>query len=180
MFFAKTREDRDILVHEFNAICDKRNPDVELMSARQNVMHLIKPIDAFNAYNLSMSVYDNEHIIFADERSCEYIRDGVRCYASKTLRKELYITDGDLYKKPQKDSKLKDKYYRFYAAIDFKRHQLLFRRKEDKVMAFNEVLSVKAVELDYYEAERDKDLLFLKKFIMGTLERQYVLFAKTE
>lgn len=54
MFFAKTRNDRDILVHELNNICRVKNDEVYLMSARQEVMHMINPIDSFNAYNLSM------------------------------------------------------------------------------------------------------------------------------
>ena len=29
-----------------------------------------------------------------------FIRDGFKCYVSKTLRKELYLTDGVLVKEP--------------------------------------------------------------------------------
>jgi len=54
LFFAKTRTDRDILVHEVNNICQFKNEEAYLMSVRQDVMHMIDPIDSFNAYNLSM------------------------------------------------------------------------------------------------------------------------------
>lgn len=104
IFFTKSREERDILVHEFNAICENKNPEVQVMSARQSVMDLIDPLKAFNSYNLSMSCapnFSSDHIIAVDRRSALYIRDGVRCYASKTMRKELYMTDGVLYKEPK-------------------------------------------------------------------------------
>ena len=39
MFFANTRNERDILVHEINALSDNKNAEVEVMSARQNVMN---------------------------------------------------------------------------------------------------------------------------------------------
>ena len=55
MFFAESREERDILVHELNAICQQNNDEVLQMTARQDVMHLIDPIEAFNAYNLSVA-----------------------------------------------------------------------------------------------------------------------------
>ena len=54
MLFAATRPDRDIIVHELNSVCLRKNEEVLLLSARQDVMHLIDPIDSFNAYNLSM------------------------------------------------------------------------------------------------------------------------------
>lgn len=47
----------------------------------------------------------------ADPNYVEYVRDGMRCYVSKTLRRELYLTDGLLYKKPQKPGRLKKKYF---------------------------------------------------------------------
>ena len=56
MFFANSREDKDIIVHELNAICQQNNnSEILLMTARQDVMHLIDPIEAFNAYNLSVA-----------------------------------------------------------------------------------------------------------------------------
>ena len=127
MFFANSREDKDILVHELNAICQQNyNSEILQMTARQNVMHLIDPIEAFNAYNLSVAcapveaedenenenafrynkegnsllVQGQEQILVANPNYVEYVRDGVRCYVSKFLRKELYLTDGILYKRP--------------------------------------------------------------------------------
>ena len=41
-------------MHEFHNICHEANVDIELMSARQDVMDKIDPIDSFNAWNLSM------------------------------------------------------------------------------------------------------------------------------
>ena len=41
-------------MHELNAICQASNEEVMHMTARQDVMHLIDPVQAFNAYNLSM------------------------------------------------------------------------------------------------------------------------------
>ena len=54
MFFAFTKHDRNILFHELNGICQASNEEIFLVSTRQHVMHMINPIDAFNAYNLSM------------------------------------------------------------------------------------------------------------------------------
>jgi len=54
MFYAKTREERDILAHEINSFCDTKDEKVQFLTARKDVMHLIDPIDSFNAYNLSM------------------------------------------------------------------------------------------------------------------------------
>ena len=50
----QSREDRDILLHEMNNICKQSNMEVEIMSARQDVMDRIDPIESFNAWNLSM------------------------------------------------------------------------------------------------------------------------------
>jgi hypothetical protein len=83
-------------------------------------MHLIDPIEAFNAWNLSVvcgptpsgidvfnrsgskqraqDVCTQAQIIKAEADYVSYIRDGVRCYISQVLRKELYITDGYLWK----------------------------------------------------------------------------------
>ena len=99
MFFAPTKHDRDIIVHELNNVCQRKNEEVFLLSARQSVMHLINPIEAFNAYNLSMmcapmsteqdsfnrtglrlkksDVQDQEQILKADSNYVEYVRDGV-------------------------------------------------------------------------------------------------------
>lgn len=60
----------------------------------------------------------------------EYVRDGVRCYVSQTLRRELWITDGPLYKEPRKVSMLKKRYYGTFAVIDFKRQLVRFKRPE--------------------------------------------------
>ena len=54
IFFLRAREDRDIMLHEMNNICKQSNVEVEIMSARQDVMDRIDPIESFNAWNLSM------------------------------------------------------------------------------------------------------------------------------
>ena len=69
-----------------------------------------------------------DQIIVADPNYVEYIRDGVRCYVSRTLRKELYLTDGVLYKKPQKSGKFKRKYFDTFVGIDFKRQIIRLKR----------------------------------------------------
>ena len=124
------------------------------MTARQDVMHLIDPIEAFNAYNLSVAcapevaedelndenafrsnkegnsllVQGQEQILVANPNYVEYVRDGVRCYVSKSLRKELYLTDGTLYKKPQQSGKFKKKYYETFIGIDFKRQVIRLKK----------------------------------------------------
>lgn len=120
IFYSRIREDREILLHEINNISKQTNVEIELMSARQDVMDRIDPIDSFNAWNLSMVcnpiaaqaeafqmsslkqadnlVSEQAHIIKAEPGYVSYIRDGIRCYVSETLRKELYVTDGVLFK----------------------------------------------------------------------------------
>ena len=58
-----------------------------------------------------------------------YLRDGFHCYVSKTLRKELYITDGFLMKEPRVKIKvIKRNYYKTYVTIDFSRKLLRFKK----------------------------------------------------
>ena len=155
MFFAHSKEDKDIIVHELNAVCQQNNnSEILQMTARQDVMHLIDPIEAFNAYNLSVAcapevtedelndenafrsnkegnsllVQGQEQILVANPNYVEYVRDGVRCYVSKNLRKELYLTDGTLYKKPQQSGKFKKKYYETFIGIDFKRQVIRLKK----------------------------------------------------
>ena len=95
------------------------------MTARHNVMDVINPVDAFNAYNMSMSFAPkpiNDHIISASKKRATYVRDGIRCYTSLTMHKELYLTSGILFKEPVQKARLKDSYYRQYVALDFARH----------------------------------------------------------
>lgn len=54
-FVAKRREERDILMHELNIVCTKSNEEVEMFSARGEVMSKIDPIASFNAWNLSIA-----------------------------------------------------------------------------------------------------------------------------
>ena len=54
IFYIKERVDRDIIVHEIYNVCRHVSTEIELMSARQEVMDKIDPIDSFNAWNLSI------------------------------------------------------------------------------------------------------------------------------
>ena len=64
----------------------------------------------------------------ADPSYVEYVRDGMRCYVSQTLRRELYLTDGILYKKPQKPGRLKKKYFQTFIGVDFKRQVVRLKK----------------------------------------------------
>ncbi len=90
------------------------------MNTRGYLMEKIDPVQAFNAWNLSMvcgptsldvakfqskslkakreSISEQSHIIKAETNHVSYIRDGVRCFVSESLRKELFVTDGTLFK----------------------------------------------------------------------------------
>ena len=123
IFFANSSDERDILFHEINALSETKNAYVMHTSARESTMDNIDAIDSFNAYNLSMSCapnFESDHIIAADKRSAIYIRDGYRCYTSKTMHKEPYLTDGCVFKAPEKKIHLQEAYLRQYLAIDFK------------------------------------------------------------
>ena len=83
-------------------------------------MDVVDPIASFNAWNLSTVVgpapgeefkandgtvrfkakilYEQPHIVRAVKQYVHFLRDGVRCFISMTLRKELYVTDGNLFK----------------------------------------------------------------------------------
>ena len=150
-FYVKYKEDRDILMHEFHNICHEANVDIELMSARQDVMDKIDPIDSFNAWNLSMvcgpltaeqeafqntdrldqqlnATNEQAQIIEAQPGYVAYIRDGVRCFVSDTLRKELYVTDGDLYKESKTKIKaIKGQYRKVFVSVDYKKQLVRFK-----------------------------------------------------
>ena len=150
IFYVKERVDRDIIVHELYNICKQVSTEIELMSARQEVMDKIDPIDSFNAWNLSIvcgpttkqqeafqssglkhrldSISEQSQIIKAESTYVSYIRDGVRCFISQTLRKELFITDGYLFKKSRTKIKMiKGKYRQIFASIDFKKLLIRFK-----------------------------------------------------
>lgn len=145
-WLAKTREEREILLHELNIVCKHANEEVDVFSARGEVMNRIDPIVSFNAWNLSIAcgpeskhlkefqcnglmaakndhaLAEQAHIIKADSDFVVYIRDGMRCFVSATLRKEMYITDGDLWKESNtRISSIKGKYRPIFLAINFKK-----------------------------------------------------------
>ena len=53
-FVAESEENRDVLLHELNAICQKTNSEVALVSARSRVMPLIEPALSFKVYSQSL------------------------------------------------------------------------------------------------------------------------------
>ena len=182
VFLMQSREERDILVHEINAVCQVRNHEVQLLSARRCVMPFIDPIVAFNVWNLSIicmplsveqSAFDNStlrrrgdsineqaQIVRSEPVSADYIRNGARCYVSSTLRKELFITDGLLYKEPKvRRMFFKNDYYATYVTIDFKLQLIRFKKpslsstkqtkntfKGDKDVQFAEMIDCKKLQ----------------------------------
>ena len=99
-------------------------------------MSLIDPIEAFNAYNLSLTSLpltnlelafrtgfsvdnlaeqtDEQHekITQVNPEFVTYIRDGMRCYVSVTMRREPWIMDGILIKEPKERIRmLKNNFY---------------------------------------------------------------------
>ena len=107
-----------------------------------------------------------------------YIRDGVRCYLSETLRRELYITDGQLMKEPKKRAILFGyKYYTTFCAIDFRKRLIRFKNSgkksessygfdSKKDIPFSSILEVKNLEMDAFSGEHKNviDLPFRGKF----------------
>lgn len=186
VFYAKTREEREILVHELYNICKEKNQELEMASARRDVMDRIDPISSFNAWNLSMicgpitvhqdsfqktslrhkrdSISEQAQIIKAHPEFVSYIRDGVRCFVSETLRKELYITDGVLQKESKtKLASINGKYRELFVMVDFRALQIKFRKneknalwEEEKAVMFSEVIEVKKLDLDIFKGEHKK------------------------
>ena len=211
-FLAKTREIRDITMHEINNICVDQNAEVLMLSARGDVMQLINPVDAFNAWNLSVvcgptpsgqsafnksstrskknSVHEQAQIIKAESEYVSYIRDGVRCYVSQHLRKEMYITDGVLWKESRaKFDFLKRKYRQTFCIVDFKNLVIRFKAaRQDstfeigKDIPFSELLAVDSLQIDVFKGEHKKtlDLDFRKKFVVRTMKREYMFFARSD
>lgn len=112
-----------------------------------------------------------------------YVRDGIRCFVSETLRRELFITDGMLVKEPKKRAKMFGcKYYSVFCAIDFSRKLVRFKRSgltredlegfaEEKDIPFAAVLEVRNLQLDVFTHEY-KDLTELKftgKLLLRTM-----------
>ena len=112
-------------------------------------MDKIDPIDSFNAWNLSMvvgpvskdeefrtgglkrqadSISEQTQIIQAEPGYVSYIRDGVRCFISQSLRKELYTTDGQLIKESKTSlTIIKGRYRQIFVSIDFKKNVIRFK-----------------------------------------------------
>lgn len=68
---------------------------------------------------------EQAHIIKAEADYVCYIRDGVRCFVSATLRKEMYVTDGELWKESNTVmSTIKGRYKNLFISINFKKHMV--------------------------------------------------------
>ena len=96
----------------------------------------------------------------AESDYVSYIRDGVRCFVSATLRKEMYMCDGKLWKESNtKLSTFKGKYRQTFIAINFKKRVVTSRLcremevDEQNPILFNEVLEVTRLELDVFKGE---------------------------
>ena len=103
------------------------------------------------------------------------------------------MTDGILYKEPEKMGKLKSNYYERFVVLDFKRHLMRFRKKinnyhsndgfgENKETPFHEIIDYQLVALDVYRAEHKthKSLPYKSKFAVRTLNREFIFFAKND
>ena len=109
-----------------------------------------------------------------------FVRDGIRCYISNSLRQEKYITDGDLYKESKTKIKaIKGKYRKTFVAIDFRSQLVRFKKNNrkdfeyliDKDIKFSDIVSVENLILDVYKGEHKENatLKFKNKFTVTTL-----------
>ena len=73
-----------------------------------------------------------------------YIRDGVRSYVSNTLRVEMYVTDGELWKESKTMfGSILGKYRPIFVTINFKRQVIEtkdYRWQNDKDEIDHEIL----------------------------------------
>lgn len=87
------------------------------------------------------------------------------------LRSELYITDGFLFKEPQKGGRFKQDYYRTHMTIDFKYRLIRFKDGDfstydqlepnasiislqpEKDLPFEEVLEVRSLEMGQFKKD---------------------------
>ena len=88
-----------------------------------------------------------------------YIRDNLRCYVSRTLRREAWVLDGTLLKQPQVRIRfLKSKYYQTFVTIDYKKQLVRFKPSgtergtsdefvEEKDLTFADILNVSKVDM---------------------------------
>lgn len=194
-FVVEDAENRDILLHELNACCGNTNKDLTKLGLRENVMPLIEPGEAFQAYMTSLRVipvphklllylkisadakYWNLETIMTTSRrdGITYIRDGEQCYFSETLRHELSITDGELTNGEGIECSV---------TIDFQRELVRFKKPEDvyegslakamgfdrkKDISFSEVLEVRLLMADGFKNER-----YNTKFQVVTLKQSKV------
>ena len=89
------------------------------------------------------------------------------------MRRENYITDGDLYKESKRKIKsMKSKYRKVLVVIDFRKQLIRFKDdridedyQEEKDIKFCDVIEVERQNLDIYKAEhKQPTLLFKTKF----------------
>ena len=109
---------------------------------------------------------------------------------SETLRKELYITDGELFKESNTRMKaFKAKYRKIFLSVDYKKHLVRWkeRRSDDnflveKDVAFQDIIEVKRLDVDIFKGEHKKNLnlQFRSKILMRTMHREHFLFAKND
>lgn len=125
--------------------------------------------------------------------SAHYIRDGSRCYLSSTLRKELYITDGMLYKEPKvKLTFVKKSYYPTFVSIDFNLQQVRFKEpshssarqtknefKGKKDIDFRDMIDCKLLEAGEFKQNQEAPP-FAFRFIVRTQNRYYIFYSISE
>ena len=108
----------------------------------------------------------------------------------------MYLTDGTLYKKPQETGKFKGKYFQTFIGIDFKRQIIRLKKfDEDEVgmkrlglhhkkeLQFNEILEIKSLDLDFYQAEQIESLEklpFRSKFMVRSVKTEHFFFAQND
>ena len=109
---------------------------------------------------------------------------------SGTLRKELYITDGDLWKESAtRMVSIKGKYKALFISINFTKNLVESKATrgdeshDGKSIPFSEILEVSRLELDIFKGEHKipaKTHEFRSKFMVKTLKRTIFFFAKGE
>lgn len=114
----------------------------------------------------------------------------MRCFVSESLRKELYITDGDLFKESKTKLKaFKGGYRKTFVSIDYKKHLIRFKGKredpkflQEKDVPFQEVIEIKRLDIDIFKGEHKEKTgpLYRSKFLLRTLGSEIFLFSKND
>ena len=102
----------------------------------------------------------------------------------------MYLTDGFLWKESKKKFDImKGKYRKVFCVIDFKNLVVRFKKERTDVdfekgkdLQFTELLEVDSLQIDIFKGEHKKtlDLEFRKKFVVRTMSREIMFFARSD